>query len=257
MKNKRVICIGILFVIVCAVFFIYEKSNVFNNEHKLISENKDKSESNSSGGKSPEANSEEDSGGEIAFYDFDKKIILSKEREAGERVVPPQSVEIPYGYTFIGWDKPLASVSGPTRINAEFVDIRDKDNAFFIDSISGKKGDRITVKVCLGGRIDLCGIQMKILYEKDKLKFIKTSNEDTAVMVNCVQDGEVVFNLVANDNITGDVDLFDIEFKIIDNDVEFTELKFDSGQAVKFEGEKGDIVPTDYYSSNGKIYITN
>ena len=256
-KKIKIIAACVLGIVVIIVVFFLSKpsgtSDVNNNKNEEVSGVS--SENDTDSVKEPAFNTEPDEGGKIAFYDFDKKVISTQDRKSGDPIIIPENVEIPYGYTFVGWDKPIESIKSSERINADFVYIGDKNNAFYIDSKSGKKGETISLPVYLGGKVELCGCEMSLLYDKDKLNFVKFDSIDDDVMVNKVEDGVIKFNLVSNENIMGDVKLFDAEFKIVDDSDYSTELVFDSGKVVKLINEGKEIVATDIYVSNGKVYI--
>ena len=255
-RLKIAVACVLAIILIGAVFII---SGVLKPTGKSEIEGNNESVSVTEGGaepvKEPAFNTEPDEGGKIAFYDFEKKVISTQDRKSGEPVELPENVEIPYGYTFIGWDKPIESIKGTERINADFVYLGDKSNAFYIDSVSCKKGEKISLPVCLGGKVELCGCEMSLLYDKDKLKLIKLNDVDGDVMVNKAENGVIKFNLVSGSNITGDVRLFDAEFKVIDDSEYMTELVFDSGKVIKFDSEGKEIEAADFYLSKGEIYI--
>ena len=222
--------------------------------------NKDKPNENTTemadtAGTKPAQAEERDGVKQIAFYDFDKKIISSQTVDKVADVKPPKEIDVPYGYVFTGWDKNPDGITDSTRINADFQDIHDKENALFINSATAEKDDKVRLTMKLGGKVDLCGVSMSIKYDKSVLKLENISKEDAAVMAeHNEEDGTVSFNLVSGENITGDVDLFDMEFKVLTDETAVTELTLENIEVVRLD-DKNNIVPVNYYPVNGTVYI--
>lgn len=133
------------------------------------------------------------------------------------------------------------------------------------DRVTAKAGDSVTIPVSLVDHKGVCVIGITVKYDSKALELKKVvhSAEDVfSYTVNAKTEGEVFVLMDGKnlENITGDIKLFELKFKVKDNaDPGRTLVRVlcDDGMATYLQNSENEIVPTSFLpaTSTGSVTV--
>jgi len=191
----------------------------------------------------------------VTFYTFDGIILAREMVEPGKSAIPPADNYTRQGYVFTGWDKDLNNIKSVETVKPTYTKVRDLNNVLALSASYGSYGDTISVPLQLCGKVDLCALDIRIIYDKSVLKFINFNNEDGDLVANYDKKAQIIhMNFISSKNVTGEVDLCDLQFKLISEKATKTALSIEIVEITKLD-EKNNFVVPKYNLLNSDVYV--
>ena len=192
----------------------------------------------------------------VTFIDWDGTILSNQNVWTGENAAVPIT-PTREGYTFCGWSGNYTNVISDSIVIAQYVDSA-KDNVFKVFTVKAQKEDTIKLVVYLGGKVETCGFDMKLKYDKDALEFI---DMDAALEVDAIanhnsEEGSIRFNYSSSKNRTKGARILAAEFKIKETAGDVMNIDLIPVEIIKIDAEQ-DNIPVDaaYNIENGTITV--
>ncbi|MBR1970609.1 MAG: S-layer homology domain-containing protein [Clostridia bacterium] len=190
---------------------------------------------------------------EIAFSDGSGSLLSQQTLFPGEKVNPPEEPK-KIGHIFSGWDTDLRNIDTTKIIKALWTKTDGESNYFTLPVKYTLNENTIDLPIALCGKVDLCAFDIEIQYDKNCLEFIEISEEDDDVVSNHIFDeGVIKLNFMNSKNITGEIDICNMQFKVLNN-TPSSEIKIIVKEVVKLD-ENGEFVNPEYNVHNGEVYV--
>lgn len=94
-----------------------------------------------------------------------------------------------------------------------------KENILTVSLSDGKKGEEITGTLSMDGEVDLCAVDLKILFDHTKLRLTKLGSDDADVLMNeKTDDGVINLNYLKIKNVTEPFELCFFAFEVLTED---------------------------------------
>ena len=149
------------------------------------------------------------------------------------------------GSVFTGWDTDLRSINSNISINAKWTDVSETDNVIAAPSCYASAGDTTTIPFKLCGKVNLCGMDIAVSFDNHLLEFLEYKNEDDDVIVNYNADtGIIHLNLTSSKNISGEIDLCELCFKVKATEISDSKLTISAKEIVAFDDNNDFIKPS-------------
>lgn len=193
---------------------------------------------------------------DVRFLDYDGMVLRKQTVYTGQAALPPAAPNRD-GYVFAGWDGDFESIFDHCDITASYV-AQDAKNLFTIAGADAASGEEITVRVALGGTVQLCGYDMNLFYDDDVLEFVGLDSElSMDVLANHIADeGRIKFNFGALKNRTKEGDILDVTFRVKECDSCGTVLRLDANSVICVDPEDvGRFLDVEYTACEGVIRI--
>lgn len=189
----------------------------------------------------------------VTFYADDGSVLYIDTVKAGESATPPAEPQMTYGNVFMKWDKDFSTVSEAKEVFPECQSVKGKKNVFALEGAYGRKEETIVVPLQLCGDVCLCGFDLTVHYDADKLELESVFHEDGDVIFNDETPGEIYLNFASIENVKADVDICWFKFRII----------ADSGEAPVFAtmksvyawNEDDEMFVPEYELISANVYI--
>lgn len=152
-------------------------------------------------------------------------------------------------YVFRGYS------SAGTEQQGEFMDVRELPNVVALDGVSGNAGDHLSIPLRVCGEVEFCGVDLKIYYDPQLLKYEGYDNADDDLMVHCNEEkGVVLINLARVANLEDNYGVCQLLFQVI------TTLECESTLRVELEemvslDQDGNIIFPPAYSMDGIVWL--
>ena len=182
----------------------------------------------------------------VTFVDWDGTTLDTQRIASGSDAVPPLLSERE-GFLFTGWDGSYNNITTDTILTAVYVKQSDGMNIFSVTNAVGRPGDIVTLTVSLGGVVNTCGFDLRILYDGDVLEYV-SHNEDwnlDIVAFHMAAEHMIRFNYSATRNRTTTAKIMEISFRIKDASVANTSVKLQPIEVI-FADLDNDNIPTRY-----------
>lgn len=229
---------------------------------------------------------------DVHFFNENGKQISEDTGKNTEIEFPSlEEVERP-GYIFTGWDtnintmqkkdqpqeagattttskveeKETGSTDDPSRtqenqeepqsvdIKPVYVDVRKMDNVVAMPAVYGNAGSQFTVPLTLCGKVNLCGIDLCVHYNRNKLKLVKFENADKDVICNTDEEkGDFHLNYISTTNVTEEIHFCDLVFEVIRETGGEEDLNIEIIEIVAFD-ENNDLITPKTNVIDAKIY---
>ena len=111
----------------------------------------------------------------VTFVDYDGTQLKTKQVIEGGSATAPADPERE-GYTFTGWDKSFANVTGDLTITATY-ELTVSDPTIIVDSVNANAGDTVTVNVKIKNNPGIAGAILTIAYDSNLSLMSATSGE--------------------------------------------------------------------------------
>ena len=223
MKNKRIIPIAVIIVLICAVAataLIY-----FKGKGKNRIETADASGSTEALEDIIDPNKHL-----VSFYSADDSLIETQQVGDGEDAISPADPIMPPGYILTGWDRSLTNITEDTAIHAVCVETTGKKNVLALSGTAGTNGSEVIVPLVLTGDVSIAGFDLTLTYDPKKLELKGITDDDGALIYNDEEPGKVRMNYVSVENTTGEVDLCRLHFTLLTDEGELP-VKLDMSSA--------------------------
>lgn len=193
---------------------------------------------------------------EVIFEDWDGTILNTQSVVTGNDAALPDT-PAREGYEFCGWSGNYTNITKNSRIVAQYID-SSKDNVFKVFSAKASKGDTVKITVYLGGKVETCGFNMKLVYDKDALEFI---GMDAVLDLDAIAnhndtEGFIKFNYSSIKNRTKSARILEAEFKIKEAAENATTVYLTPVEIIKHDETQDEIlVDADFNTEDGIITI--
>lgn len=147
---------------------------------------------------------------------------------------------------------------GSDKENEQFVKSADNDravengeeNILTVSLSDGKKGEEITGTLSMEGEVDLCAVDLKILFDHTKLRLTKLGSDDADVLINeKTDDGAIKLNYLKIKNVTEPFELCFFTFEVLTEETCESTVSIEVKDVVKVDGD--DILDCPYAVRNG------
>ena len=129
-----------------------------------------------------------------------------------------------------------------------------KENILTVSLSDGKKGEEITGTLSVEGEVDLCAVDLKILFDCTKLKLTKLGSDDADVLINeKTDDGAIKLNYLKIKNVTEPFELCFFAFEVLTEESCESTVSIEVKDAVKVDGD--DILDSPYAVRNGTVRL--
>lgn len=193
---------------------------------------------------------------QVRFLDYDGSVLQEQTVYTGQAALPPVA-PVRDGYVFAGWSGEFEAVTEPCDITASYVP-QDAKNLFTIAGADAAAGEEITIRVALGGTVQLCGYDMNLFYDTDVLEFVGLDSElSMDVLANHIADeGRIKFNFGATKNRTKAGNIMDITFRVKECENRGTALRLEANSVICVDPEDaGRFLNVEYTTCEGVIRI--
>ena len=193
---------------------------------------------------------------QVRFLDHDGTLLTVDAVYTGQSALPPVS-PVRAGHVFTGWAGDLDAVYGPCDVTATYVP-DTSDNIFAISGSDATAGEEVTVRVSLGGTVQVCGYDMNLYYDRNVLEFVSLDSElSMDVLANHIgEDGRIKFNFGALKNRTKAGNIMDITFRVKDCTNRGTALRLEANSVICVDPEDASrFLNVDYTTCEGVIRI--
>ncbi len=181
---------------------------------------------------------------DVCFYTNTGTLLDVQVVKRGESAEPPAAPVMAPGYMFKGWDKDFTNVTRDLDVHAVCEEIPQDGNVLLLEGTEGKVGAQVIMPLRLTGQVCLAGFDAVISYDNAKLEFVEMSYEDGAVVSNVVpEEGKININYLSTDNTTGEVDLCDCVFQVIDGAGTTTDVTLTLESAVAVDDKDAFYTP--------------
>lgn len=151
----------------------------------------------------------------VTFYSDDGSILWIDTVPENGTATPPVEPEMTYGNVFTKWNGSFTSVTEDLEIQPECLSLTGKKNAFVLPGAYGKTGDYVILPFKLSGDVCLCGFDLTVTYDPEKLQLESVFNEDGAIIYNDETPGVIRMNFVSIKDVEADVDICSFKFKVL------------------------------------------
>lgn len=189
----------------------------------------------------------------VTFYADDSSVLCIDTVKAGESATPPAEPQMTYGNVFMKWDKDFSAISEVVKVFPECQSVTGKKNVFALESAYGRKEETIVVPFRLCGDVYLCGFDLTVHYDADKLELESVFHEDGDVIFNDETTGEIYLNFASIENVKADVDICWFKFRIIADSGEVP--VFVTMNSVYVGAEDDEMLVPEYELISANVYI--
>ena len=244
-----IVCIGVAVTVWClfgkgsSTPGTGEAENVSTTDGEQ-SENRDSSPSNGSTTKY-----------NVAFFDSAGYLLKEEQVEEHKGAEPPENFIPDADKLFVGWDKDFSYIFSNINIRPNYLDISSDKNYVYANAVYAKPETEVSVRVKIGGQVNLAALQMHINYDEAYLEFVEAKNLDSGVMIN-KEDQKPRFRLafLSDDNVTGSVDFVELVFRVKGQSGDKAVITYDIEKSAMINNT-GEIVTSDYTVKDTVIHI--
>lgn len=151
----------------------------------------------------------------VTFYADDGSILFIDSVIEGDAAAPPIEPIMSYGNIFTKWDSDFSAVTEDTEIHPECRSVVGKPNVFALAGAYGRTEETVFVPFRLCGDVCLCGFDLTVTYDAEKLSLESVFDEDGGVVYNNETPGRVYINFAGIKDIEADVDICCFKFKVL------------------------------------------
>ena len=243
-----ILCVGI---VAAAWYFIDKASDPADNTvnestlpNSVQSENGDQSENNENATKYT-----------VAFFDSAGYLLKEEQAEAQKGVEPPVDFVPDADKLFIGWDKDFSYIFSNINIRPNYLDISSNKNYVYANAVYAKPETEVSVRVKIGGQVNLAALQMYIDYDENLLEYVEAKNLDAGVMINKEdENSRLRLAFLSDDNVTGSVEFVDLVFRVKGQAGDKAVIMYDIEKAAMISNYD-EIITADYTVKDTVIHI--
>ncbi len=195
----------------------------------------------------------EEPGRTVIYYSDDDTVVKIEQVGEDEQMALPSSPELSYGNVFEKWDAPEETGEDMQEVRPIYKSTLGIANVFAMPGTYGTSGDEITVPLRLCGEVELCGFDLTVEYDPDKLQLERVYDEDEAVILNAETPGCLRINYVSVSNTIADVDICCLKFRVLADQGEVP-ITQNMVSIYSWNGN-GDLAVPDYHLMDGCVYI--
>lgn len=191
----------------------------------------------------------------VAFFDSAGYLLKEAQVEEHKGVEPPENFVPDDNKIFIGWDKDFSFIFSNVNIRPNYLDISADKNYVYANAVYAKPETEVSVRVKVGGQVNLAALQMYISYDESLLEYVEAVNLDAGVMINKEEDNSRIrLAFLADDNVTGSVEFVDLVFRIKGKSGDKAVIMYDIEKAAMISKDN-EIVTADYTVKDTVIHI--
>jgi uncharacterized repeat protein (TIGR02543 family) len=150
----------------------------------------------------------------VTFKDWNGTVLDIQQIPNGGNAAPPIP-PVRNGYVFSGWLGSYQNVIENVIITAEY-SAQAGINIFSVTDVTGHQGNLVTVTVSLGGTVNTCGFDMRLVYDSGVLEYVSHDSDwQLDVVANHVTaENAVKFNYGTTRNRTAAAKIMEVTFRI-------------------------------------------
>lgn len=191
----------------------------------------------------------------VAFFDSAGYLLKEEQVEEHKGAEPPENFIPDADKLFVGWDKDFSYIFSNIYIRPNYLDISSDKNYVYANAVYAKPESEISVKVKIGGQVNLAALQMYIDYDKNLLEYVEAKNLDTGVMINKEDENpRIRLAFLSDDNVTGSVDFVELVFRVKGQSGDKAVIMYNIEKAAMINSNN-DIVTADYTVKDTVIHI--
>lgn len=237
-----ILCVG---VIVTICHFAGKENNA--SEHKNTTDNS----------MSTDVNENEESVDQytVAFMDSTGYLLKEVQVEKHKGTEPPENFIPDEDKIFMGWDKDFSFIFSNINVRPNYLDISGDKNYVYANTVYAKPGAEVSVKVKIGGQVNLAAMQMYIDYDETLLEYVEAVNLDAGVMINKEEKNpRIRMAFLSDDNVTGSVDFVELVFRVKGTSGDKAVIMYDIEKAAMISNDN-EIITADYTVKDTVVHI--
>ena len=141
------------------------------------------------------------------------------------------------------------------NVKPVYADVRNLENTVAMPAVYGNAGGQFKVPLMLCGKVNLCGIDLSVHYNREKLRLISVENVDKGVVSSKDEEkGEFRMNYVSTNNVTEEIHFCDLVFEALDETGGEADLNIEVREILAFD-ENDDFITPKMNLIDTKIYM--
>lgn len=191
----------------------------------------------------------------VAFFDSAGYLLKEEQVESHKGAEPPENFIPDANKLFVGWDKDFSYIFSNVNIHPNYLDISSDKNYIYANAVYAKPQSEISVRVKIGGQVNLAALQMYIDYDKDLLEYVEAKNLDAGVMISKEdKNPRIRFAFLSDENVKGNVDFVELVFRVKGQSGDKAVIMYDIEKTAMINNNN-DIVTADYTVKDTVIHI--
>lgn len=191
----------------------------------------------------------------VAFFDSAGYLLKEEQVEEHKSAEAPENFVPDADKLFIGWDKDFSYIFSNINVRPNYLDISSDKNYVYANAVYAKPESKVSVRVKIGGQVNLAALQMYIDYDEDYLEYIEANNLDAGVMINKEnQKPRLRLAFLSDDNVTGSVDFVELVFRVKGQPGDKAVIMYDIEKAAMINSNN-EIVTADYTVKDTVVHI--
>lgn len=259
MKKSNKILVFAIAVIVCIGIVAVVWYSIGKGSDTLVTDDTASTSTPTDGEQSGNGNAFQSGGNTtkytVAFFDSAGYLLKEEQVEEHKSAEPPKNFVPEADKLFIGWDKDFSYIFSNINVRPNYLDISSDKNYVYANTVYAKPEAEVSVRVKIGGQVNLAALQMYIDYDEDLLEYVEVKNLDAGVMIN-KEDEKPRLRLafLSDDNVTGSVDFVELVFRVKGQSGDKAVIMYDIEKAAMINNNN-DIVSADYTVKDTVIHI--
>lgn len=188
---------------------------------------------------------------EVVFVNSDNSIIERKTVKYGNSINDIETPIVPEGNKFVCWDKSLLNIKKDTLIKAVVERINNGINVISLGNSYGKSKSVVSVPLIIDGDVDICALELNVIFDPNVLTFIESTNEDSGAITNITDKG-IYVSFMSTNNVETTIYMCDLVFEINENLSDSTSITIEVNKCGKIDEDK--IIETKSSTIDGTIY---
>lgn len=191
----------------------------------------------------------------LVFLDEEGAVLDEQQVSDGGYAMPPELESVNDSIAFRCWNQSLYRISRSTELTPVYQDLRESENAFYMDAHYVELGRNVELELWLGGEVCLSSIELTLTYDPEVLLDFQCDVEGSPFRVVSSEEGSVTLRLDADENLAEALTVATLRGTVSKarTDLIKTQIHVDmSGPKLLLNGtEKG----TDSNAVHGDIYV--
>lgn len=167
----------------------------------------------------------------------------------------PEETDNTGDLVFSEWASEERDGSEPQVPAAKYQDVSDIQNVVAIPSVYGDAGETVTTPLRICGQVELCAFDLRVTYDKNRLKYVGCGNADEDLVIHCREDsGTLLMNFLRISNLKDGFAVCDLQFEVLTTSACDTPLHIEVVEAVSLD-ETGEIVFCAFSTVDGVAHL--
>lgn len=191
----------------------------------------------------------------VAFFDSAGYLLKEEKVEEHKGAEPPENFVPDADKLFVGWDKDFSYIFSNINVRPNYLDVSSDKNYVYANAVYAKPESEVSVRVKIGGQVNLAALQMYVDYDEDLLEYVEAKNLDAGVMINKEDEkSRLRLAFLSDNNVTGSVDFVELVFRVKGQPGDKAVIMYDIEKAAMINNNN-DIVTADYTVKDTVIHI--